>query len=684
MRTETLLLEIGTEELPPKSLKPLADALTDGILKGLKGRGFECGEVTSLGSPRRLATQIRGVAEFQADQAIEKRGPSVAAAYDDQGQPTKALLGFARSCGIDHPEQFDFDRLKTDKGEWVVFRETRPGKRIDQEIAEVINQSIASLPIERPMRWGAGRAEFARPVHWIVLLYGDEVIEVDLLGVRSGRASRGHRFMSPELFDLPDSEHFSEACRAARVIVDFDERRQTIRDALILQAGILNASLTIEEGLLDEVTALVEWPVVLSGHFDAGFLEIPDEVLISAMREHQRYFHLRDAAGVLLPVFMTVANIESTDPALVIAGNERVIKPRLSDAAFFFRSDTRTSLEEGLPRLKQVVFQTKLGTYHDKARRISVLAGRLAGELGGNVEQASRAGLLCKVDLVSDLVGEFPDLQGVMGGYYAIAGGESEAVAAAIRTHYQPVVSGGDIPKQVESCCVALADKMDTLVGIFGIGQPPTGSRDPFALRRQSLGIIRIIIENELTLDLPAALEAASEGYGNHFDITEVYPYLLDRLTYWYQDNGIDPDVIQATRGLMRGNLLEADRRIRAVQAFKHHAKAANLIAANKRVANILRHDDALDLPEVDPSLFEFDAEKALHQALDRTRDELANAVDDEQRLLVLAGQQEKIDRYFDDVLVMAEDEAIRRNRLATLAGMRGLFLQVADFSLLQ
>ena len=693
MRSDDLLIEIGTEELPPKSLKSLMTALADNLANELTQREFAYDAVNAYGTPRRLAVIVTRLHELQPEQKIEKRGPSIKAAYAD-GQPTKALLGFARSCGVEDPKSLD--TLTTDKGEWVVFREVQPGKSITNEIEAIVAKCVRDLPIDRRMRWGSNRTEFVRPVHWAVALYGSEQLNFSLLGCMTGGESYGHRFMHPGAIKMSSASDYIDVCRQAKVIVDFQERRKIIEDAIAKEANVQESVIDWDQDLLDEVTALVEWPEVLSGSFDRSFLEIPEEVLISAMKEHQRYFHMRNASGKLQPSFITVANITSKDPSIVVAGNERVIKPRLADAAFFFSSDTKTSLEEQLPRLSKVVFQTELGSYLDKANRISVLSAFIADQIGGDSQDAARAGLLCKADLVSDMVGEFPDLQGTMGGHYAAKDNEHTEVCEGIRTHYFPTASGAQLPIGTVPSSVAIADKLDTLVGIFGIGQAPTGSKDPYALRRQTLGIIRIIIDNGLSLDLKKCLAKTSDMYREqlgdssddqyHFDIESVYGYLLDRLGNWYQDSGIDFDVIQAVRNSAVGisDLAEANDRIRALHEFKAGNKAENLIAANKRVANILRDTEEIDLPEIDVSQFSQAAEKDLFVALTDAQAALSETTDYNSRLSILANQQDQIDRYFDDVLVVDKDEDVKLNRLATVTRMRQLFLEVADFSLLQ
>ncbi len=684
MRAENFLLEIGTEELPPKSLKQLMIALHDEFCRELDKRGFSYGSTRAYATPRRLVVAVDDLAEYQSDQEIEKRGPSVKAAYSEDGEPTRALLGFARACQVD--DVSSLERLVTAKGEWVVFRQTQAGRPFDGELEAIVSAAMADLPVERKMRWGDGRTEFVRPVHWVVALYGKDIIDATILGHHTGRQSRGHRFMHPGPIELESANSYIEACRQASVIADFEERRSIIATDLERCAEQLGASVDLDPDLLDEVASLVEWPRVVTGRFDADYLKIPDEVLVSAMKGHQRYFPIRTKTGDLLPQFATVANIASTDEPAVIHGNERVIRPRLADAAFFFNKDTKTTLEEKLPRLSQVVFQTKLGTYSDKADRIAALSGFIAGHLGASAADAARAGLLCKADLISDLVGEFPDLQGVMGGHYATWDKEPREICEAIRMHYHPTSSGGSVPTTPLACCVAIADKLDSLVGIFGIGQPPTGSRDPYALRRQALGVIRIIVENSLPLNLGVCLAEAARLHQYQYDVSGVHEYILDRHANWYQDLGFHADVIAAIRLGTAGadDLSQADQRIRALQEFKQHDHAANLIAANKRVANILKQSPTDSQSSINVDLFDGATEAEMFDALCGAEQKFSATDEYSERLLVLADQQQHIDRYFDDVLVMADDAPIRRNRLATVARMRKLFLEVADFSVLQ
>ncbi|MEX2488848.1 MAG: glycine--tRNA ligase subunit beta [Pseudomonadales bacterium] len=687
METRDLLVEIGTEELPPKSLKRLLTDLQTNVGQELSRANFSFDEIKGYATPRRLAVLIKALPSSQPQQQTEKRGPAVTAAFDEAGHPTKAAEGFARSCGV---SVGDLERMETDKGEWLVFRETKPGQSIESLIENIVSNALENLPIDRRMRWGASRVQFVRPVHWVVALYGADVIPATIMELPAGRETRGHRFMGKTI-SLKDANDYAASLYKQYVLADFEDRKKEINRQLLEEAKKCNGTAVIENALLEEVTALVEWPVALAGHFDERFLELPEEVLISVMTEHQRYFHLRDNRGKLLPRFLTVANIESADPDTIVSGNERVIEPRLADAAFFYEVDTRSTLEDKVQTLGNVVFQSELGTYLQKAERLSMLAGAIAKRIGTNEIHARRAGRLAKADLVSDMVGEFPDLQGIMGSYYALADGEPDAIARAIGDHYLPIQAGGRLPAEPVACCIALADKLDTLVGLFAIGQPPSGSRDPFALRRQALGVVRICVEKELDLNLKECLQQAAECYSSQLTINssqldEIQSWIIDRLANWCQDQGISTDTFNAVRQSREGitNLLEAYRRVMAMHSFRKHPRAENLAAANKRVANILKDIDTNTLATPDDKLFEAEAERTLVQSMNEAREKMDAALDYETQLLALADLQPHIDRYFDDVMVMTDDATQRDNRLATVWQMRRLFLNLADFSLLQ
>ena len=682
--TKDLLIEIGTEELPPKSLRTMMENFGSNFSQKLNEAELEFESLQTFATPRRLALLIKSLAAAQPDHIVEKRGPSLKAAYDEAGQPSKAALGFMRSCGI--KDLSHLEQQETEKGTWLVYRVQKSGAHLKDLITELINSSLAELPIDRRMRWGASREEFVRPVHWLVVLHGSEVLPATVLGVNAGNITSGHRFMAPGEISLDSASSYVNCLHEANVVVDFESRKQLIVDQLDDMAVHEKAEVVVDPDLLDEVTSLVEWPVALLGNFDPEFLKLPEEALISAMQSHQCYFHLVDKDNRLLPKFITIANIASSNPQTVIAGNERVISPRLSDAAFFINQDKKTSLDNRLAHLKTVLFQSKLGSYHDKAERVARLAGYIADKIGADATVASRAGLLCKADLASDMVGEFPELQGIMGGYYARHDGEDSSVSDAISEHYRPVVSGGDLPDTPAGQCVAIADKIDTLTGLFGIDQPPSGSRDPFALRRQTLGIIRICVEKSLALDLRELINEAINIHDQEFDGDAVISYLIERLGVWYQDQGISFDTFSAVQQSSEkiSDLCANDIRVRSLQAFRTHARAANLIAANKRIANILKKVDESTLAPVTEAIFTEDAELALFSALGKATSDLSNTENYEEKFLALADLQPDIDRYFDDVMVMADEESLRDNRLATLSQMRNLFLSVADLSVLQ
>lgn len=681
---QDLLFEIGTEELPPKALSKMMRSLELGFTKSLKASQLDFTAIRSYATPRRLAIVIDGLASAQADQKVEKRGPALSAAFGDDNAPSKALQGFMRSCGIDDPSLLE--EQKTEKGTWLLFRQEKTGAKLEELISDVINQSLAGLPIDRKMRWGKSREEFVRPVHWLVLLYGNRVLPATVFNIASNNLTRGHRFMSSGDIEITSAVDYESKLQTEHVIVDFEQRKSVIREQLGVIAADQSACVVIEESLLDEVTALVEWPVALVGEFSTEFLQVPEEALISAMQSHQRYFHLVDESGALLPKFITVANIQSSQPKSVVGGNERVIAPRLSDARFFFEQDKKTPLASKLERLAQVVFQSSLGTYEEKAKRISSLAGDIATQIGADSDIASRAGLLCKADLVTDMVSEFPDLQGVMGGYYAEFDNETDGVAAAVSEHYLPTHSGGTLPNSLAGQCVAIADKLDTLTGLYGIGQPPTGSKDPYALRRQTLGVVRICIENSLPLRLSEIVGSANNGHNKGFDSDAVVSYMIDRMENWYQEEGISSDCFNAIRqsNLPINDMTEAHGRMLALHEFRGKPECLTIVAINKRIANILKKVESDLNVKVDVSLFVDDQETDLFNALGSLSKQLAETESVKDKLYLLGQLQEPIDAYFEGVMVMTEDQKVRNNRLVTLAETRRLFLDVADFSLLQ
>ena len=681
---DDLLFEIGTEELPPKALSKMLRSLEQGFTKSLNEAQLGFDSVKGYATPRRLAIVVNNLAAAQLDQKIERRGPALAAAFNQDDTPSKALLGFMRSCGIEDPSLLE--KQETEKGTWLIFRQQKSGAKIEELLPKIIAQNLAGLPIDRKMRWGTSREEFIRPVHWLVLLYGERVLPASVFGIPSSNQTKGHRFMSSGDIQLSTACGYESKLAEANVIVDFEKRKSLIRDQLKQIADEQSATIVIEESLLDEVTALVEWPVALIGSFSKDFLEVPEEALISAMQSHQRYFHLVDSTGALIPKFITVANIESTTPQSVVRGNERVIAPRLADARFFFEQDKKTSLSSKLKRLEQVVFQSSLGTYAEKASRISSLAASIATTIGADPKITAKAGLLCKVDLVTDMVSEFPDLQGIMGGYYADYDSEDKGVATAITEHYLPTQSGGDLPKTLEGQCVAIADKLDTLTGLFGIGQPPTGSKDPYALRRQTLGIVRTCIENALPLRLSDIVSMANKAHNKDFGSAPVIAYMIDRMENWYHEDGIPSDCFNAIRKSNSpiDDMAEAHQRLTALQDFRGQTECQSIVASNKRIANILKKVDSKEVEEVDTSLFIDDQEHVLFEALGNLAVALSKTDSAKDKLFLLGQLQAPIDAYFEAVMVMADDKKIRHNRLVTLAETRRLFLDVADFSLLR
>lgn len=687
-----LLVEIGTEELPPKALKKLSEAFTDGIMAGLQDAGLQAHGVFPYAAPRRLAVWLQGVPVRQEDQVIERKGPALQAAFGKDGTPSKAAEGFARSCGVEFSA---LQQIETDKGAWLVFRQQQKGQDTADLFPAIVEKSLAGLPIPKRMRWGSGTAEFVRPVHWVVMLADDaiadaKVIDAEILSIRTGRHSYGHRFHAPAPLEIARPSTYAEQLGGAYVIARFAARREMIQRKVEALAAELGGKAIMPEELLDEVTALVEWPVPVAGRFEERFLDVPQEALISTMQDNQKYFALVDAEGKLMPRFITIANIESNDVAQISAGNERVIRPRFSDAEFFWNQDKKQPLENRREQLKSMVFQQKLGTLYDKSGRVAQLAAAIAKQLGADEKLAVRAAELAKCDLVTSMVFEFTELQGAMGRYYAQHDGEPAEVATAMEEQYMPRFAGDELPSTATGRILALAERLDTLAGIFGIGQKPTGAKDPFALRRAALGVLRILIEQQLPLDLADLLDKAADGLtpqlGKKPDTQEALDYILDRLRAYYQEQGIGANLVDAVASLKPTQPLDFDRRVKAVAAFRALTAAESLAAANKRISNILKKVEGV-LPEtVNASLLQVEAEKALAAAVQAQQGKVlplfaAGAYDD--ALLSLAELREPVDRFFDDVMVMADDAALKNNRIALLNQMRGLFLRVADLSVL-
>ncbi len=683
MQALDFLVELGTEELPPKALKRLAEAFLEGVEKGLTEAGLNYSAARHYAAPRRLAILVDQLSTHQPDRTSQMDGPPVQAAFDAEGKPTKAAEGFARKCGV---QVADLDQ----SGPKLRYVQVIPGQPAADLLPDIIDTALAGLPIPKRMRWAARKTEFVRPTQWLVMLLGDSMVPGEILAQHSGRVSRGHRFHHPDEVRISTPAGYADDLRKAHVIADFAERRELIRQRVQELAAEQQGTAIMPDDLLDEVTALVEWPVPLVCSFEERFLEVPQEALISTMQDNQKYFCLLDANGRLLPRFITVANIESKDAAQIVAGNEKVVRPRLTDAEFFFKQDKKQPLETHNERLANVVFQAQLGSVFDKATRVSTLAGFIASQIGGDVSHAERAGLLSKCDLSTEMVGEFPELQGIAGYYYAKHDGEAEDVALALNEQYMPRGAGGELPSTLTGAAVALADKLDTLVGIFGIGMLPTGSKDPYALRRAALGVLRILIEKRLELDLGAAIEVAIDQYGQQIKSeglqSQVQDFIFDRLRARYEDEGIDVAVYQSVRAVAPTSPLDFDQRIQAVQAFRRLPEAEALAAANKRVANILSKAEGLSSEAIDPLLLREDAEVALAEAVQRAEDSvapLAQSREYRSSLEQLAGLRTPVDAFFDQVLVNAEDPAVKANRYALLARLRGLFLGVADISLL-
>lgn len=688
MVTENLLIELGTEELPPKALRKLAEAFAENFTQELTKAELAFERVEWFAAPRRLALKVHKLAATQQDKQVEKRGPAVSAAFVD-GKPTQAAVGWARSNGIEVEQA---ERLVTDKGEWLVFRATVTGQPTTSLIAAMTATALAGLPIPKLMRWGASRTQFVRPVHTLCLLFGGELVPGEVLGLQSARIIRGHRFMGEAEFEIEHADQYPGLLETrGKVIADFERRKALIKAGAEQAAATLGGVADLENSLLEEVTSLVEWPVVLTAAFEEKFLEVPAEALVYTMKGDQKYFPVYDAAGKLMPNFIFVTNIESKDPSQIIGGNERVVRPRLSDAEFFFKTDKKQPLAARLESLATVLFQQQLGTLKDKSVRIAELAAFIAPRIGADVEHATRAGLLSKCDLMTNMVMEFTDTQGVMGMHYARHDGEAEDVAVALNEQYMPRFAGDALPGGLVACAVAIADKLDSLVGIFGIGQAPKGDKDPFALRRAAIGTLRIAVEKQLDLDLADLVAKAAALYGDKLSnakvTDEVIDFMLARFRAAYQEEGIDVDVVQAVLARRPTRPADFDQRVKAVSHFRTLDAADALAAANKRVSNILAKFDGTLNPAVNDALLQDAAEQALARQVAELEQQLAPvfaAGDYQQALTRLASLREVVDTFFNDVMVMADDEALKLNRLTLLSRLRNLFLEVADISVLQ
>lgn len=687
--TADFLVEIQTEELPPKALLKLAKAFLYEIEDRLQKSELKFTESQFFATPRRLAVLIKNLTTQQKSTVVEKKGPALAAAFDKDGKPSPACMGFTKSCGIT-PDQLI--TIKNNGGEWVGYQQPVAGKSVEVLLPIIIQQALQALPIPKRMRWGNHAIEFARPVHSCILLLDNKIIEAEILGCKTGRKTRGHRFMSGDEFEIKNPSDYADLLKKHFVIADFSERKKIIREQAEKSAAEISATALISDELLDEVTGLVEWPVAIMGQFDDKFLTVPQEALISAMQDHQRYFPVVDNNKKLLAKFIAISNINSKNPTQLIAGNERVLRARLSDAAFFFEVDKKNTLDSRIDSLKNVIFQAKLGTLYDKAQRLSNLTGFIAKQLGLDENLAKRAGYLAKTDLTSQLVGEFPELQGIAGYYYALHDGEEKSVAIALNEQYMPRFSGDALPTTPLGYALAIADRLDILVGVFGINQAPTGDKDPLGLRRAALGVLRILIEKKLNIDLRELLEFAVKNYSvtleNKNCTEDALNFMLERLKPFYQDQGISADVLASVTALHITKPYDLHCRIQAVSAFKQLAEAESLSIANKRVSNILaKYDSALPSHDINETLFETEAERVLAAKLKEQQSAviaLSQTADYQKLLSQLAYLREPVDNFFDQVLVMTDDKERRENRLLLLKKLRELFLHVADIALLQ
>ena len=676
MSTQDFLLELGTEELPPKLLKQLSNALTNNVITQLSELNLSYTKVASFATPRRLAVLVSDLQCQQEDQLIERKGPAVSA-------PDQAVEGFAKSCGV---AKSDLEQKSFGKADYYFFTKEQKGLKTQDLLQDIVDTAIKKIPITRAMRWGDLDFNFVRPTHWLIMMLGSDVVEATVMGLTSSNTTRGLRFTGEQAFSIDHAGDYRQVLfDKAQIEVDFDARKEMIREQIMQVALDCQSNAVIDELLLEEVCALVEYPCAFSGGFDARFLDVPEEALISAMKSHQKYFHMVDDNGKLLPAFISVANIKSSDLSVIIDGNERVIRPRLTDSEFFWEQDKANSLASRLPKLDSVLFMKSLGSMGDKAKRIESLSTYIANIVGANADHSARAGLLAKTDLVSDMVGEFADLQGVMGGYYALNDGEDVAVATAISEHYHPRFAGDTLPSTNEGLVVAIADKLDTITGIYGIGQGPTGSKDPYALRRMALGLLRIMVEAELKVDLKALIKQSLELHALEVDRSSadaIYQFMMDRLRAYYKEQKVSSKAFEAVLAVRPESPYDFHLRVAALNEFTNDSASASLIEANKRIANMLKDHQDLGT-QVDSSVLVEAAEKALFEATTAVANKLNSSNDYTQSMRELLSLKETIDTFFDQVMVNADDEALKRSRLTLLNWIRALFLSVADVSYL-
>lgn len=696
MSRDTLLIELGTEELPPKSLSVLISAFSKEMVNGLLEAEIitseQAAQAKSFATPRRLAISVPEVQSAQPDQQIERRGPAIQAAFNDDGEPTQAALGFAKSCAVDIG---DLERLKTDKGEWLSYQVEQKGKQIDELVPDILELAIKRLPIAKRMRWGAGQAEFVRPIQWLIVMHGKNVLDTNILGIDSANTTRGHRFHSTGNLPVKNADQYlSVLSEQGNVVANFDERRSMIQQQITHLAKSVSGNIEDDSALLNEVTGLVEYPTSVLGSFDENFLQVPQECLISAMRDHQKYFHIVDNDGKLLPNFITVSNIQSKDDQRVVVGNERVLRARLSDAQFFWQTDLKTKLESRVEQLDNVLFHVKLGSVLDKTKRLEALTAKISQRIDADSKIATRAAALAKADLLSDMVGEFDKLQGLMGRYYAQNDGESALVSECIEQHYWPKFAGDQLPTSAEAQSLALADRLDSLVGLFASKEIPTGDKDPYGLRRAALSILRILIEHDHDLALSDLIQDSAEVYKSKQNIkidtdiqVQILEFIRGRLTAHYQNQEIPTTVINAVMACKPESPLDFDKRVNAVNQFSSLAEAQDLAAANKRIRNILKKQAKAPSGDIDKSLLSDDAEKVLYKTLAGLDTECLSLFEQgnyAEGLQKLASLRTPVDNFFESVMVMCEDEAVQQNRLSILAKMQQLFLHVADISLLQ
>jgi glycyl-tRNA synthetase beta chain len=684
-----LLIELGCEELPPKSLALLGESFLAGFSAQLEKAGIEFNSKASrlFYTPRRLTLLMSQVANGQPDQVLERKGPAVMAAFDAAGKPTPAAMGFARSVG---KSVEDLDTLKTDQGEWLFCKVEKTGEPLSDLLFPMLEKTLADLPVAKPMRWANNDFSFIRPVHWLVVIYGNSVMPGELFGLQAGNNTRGHRIHSPGPHTIDSPAKYVEVLKSAYVMVDQALRKQTIVQQAHEAAEGSEGKVLIDDNLLDEVTNLVEWPQAVMGSFDKAFLEIPSEALIASMQDHQKFFPVVDKnSGALFAQFITIANLESADINAVRQGFERVIRPRLADARFFWEQDSKSAISGWLPRLDSIVFQNKLGSIGDKSRRIAIISEKIAAETGVNVKLARRAAELCKADLVSHMVGEFPELQGTMGGYYALNSGEDPLVGLAVSEHYQPAFSGDQLPSHAVGKVVALADRLDSLAGIFATGLKPSGNKDPFALRRAALGLIRILQDGELSIELDKLLAISANAVEQQLHLSpkvllELRQFILERLKNWLCDQGYSTKLVNAVLDAPLGTLPDLSARLEAVQGFMALDVSANLADANKRIGNILRKSEHSGSGEIDENVMNIDEEKHLFSEINTISanlEDLYKAGDYEAGLGLLLGLSDSIEAFFDKVMVMDEDPKIRANRLNLLARLKGMFDRVANFA---